>query len=286
MSSDPSISSSSLHIPQNEDQLKQKRKRTTSYTIFGLIVALIASTLVESYFLQAEANTSIANNILILAVFNIIIILLFVLIILITRNLIKVYNERKSKIIGSKFQTKLIIAFLILALVPSILLFTVASKLFSFSIGNWFNLRTEQTLQYSMDIARDYYSEFEDRALSKTKNIEFFIKNRNLYLKANREELNTLIQNKASEYNLAGIIIYDDNLKKISSAIDSLLLPDTSKLNHEILIQKSIDGEGFTEIQTIQGNKRMVVVVPLTETINKKMSIWGYILTLTPAYKN
>jgi len=285
MSSDPSISSSSLHIPQNEDQLKQKRKRTT-YTIFGLIVALIASTLVESYFLQAEANTSIANNILILAVFNIIIILLFVLIILITRNLVKVYNERKSKIIGSKFQTKLIIAFLILALVPSILLFTVASKLFSFSIGNWFNLRTEQTLQYSMDIARDYYSESEDRALSKTKNIETFIKNRNLYLKANREELHKFIQNKVAEYNLLGIIIYDDNLKKISSTINSGLLPNTSKLNHEILIQKSIDGEGLTEIQTIQGNKVMVAVVPLTETINKKLSIWGYILTLTPAYKD
>ena len=285
MSSDPSISSSSLHIPQNEDQLKQKRKRTT-YTIFGLIVALIASTLVESYFLQAEANTSIANNILILAVFNIIIILLFVLIILITRNLIKVYNERKSKIIGSKFQTKLIIAFLILALVPSILLFTVASKLFSFSIGNWFNLRTEQTLQYSMDIARDYYSEFEDRALAKTKNIETFIKDRSLYLKANREELHNLIQNKVSEYNLIGIIIYDDNLRKISSAIDPLLLPNTGKLNHKNLIQKSIDGEGLTEIQTIQGNKVMVVVVPLTEIINKKMSIWGYILTLTPAYKD
>ena len=285
MSSDRSISSSSHKTTQNEDQLKQKRKRTT-YTIFGVIVALIASTLVESYFLEAEANTSIANNILILAVFNIIIILLFVLIILITRNLVKVYNERKSKIIGSKFQTKLIIAFLILALVPSILLFAVASKLFSFSIGNWFNLRTEQTLQYSMDIARDYYSEFEDRALSKTKNIEFFIKENSLYLKTYRKELNTLIQNKTAEYNLAGIIIYDDNLKEIASKIDSTILPSTEKLSHENLIQKSIDGEGFSEIQTIQGKSLMVVVVPLTEIVNTEMTIWGYILTITPSYKN
>ena len=285
MSSDRSISSSSHQTTQNEDQLKQKRKRTT-YTIFGVIVALIASTLVESYFLEAEANTSIANNILILAVFNIIIILLFVLIILITRNLVKVYNERKSKIIGSKFQTKLIIAFLILALFPSILLFAVASKLFSFSIGNWFNLRTEQTLQYSMDIARDYYSEFEDRALSKTKNIEFFIKENSLYLRTYRKELNTLIQNKTAEYNLAGIIIYDDNLKEIASKIDSTILPSTDKLSHENLIQKSIDGEGFSEIQTIQGKSLMVVVVPLTEVVNTNMTIWGYILTITPSYKN
>ena len=45
MSSDRLTSSPSPQTPQNEDQLKQKRKRTT-YTIFGLIVALIASTLV------------------------------------------------------------------------------------------------------------------------------------------------------------------------------------------------------------------------------------------------
>ena len=144
MSSDPSTNNSPLFSLPTEEQLKKKRKRTT-YTIFGVIVALITSTLIEIYILEAEANASIANNILILAVFNIIIILLFVLIVLISRNLIKVYNERKSKIIGSKFQTKLVIAFLILALVPSILLFMVASKLFSFSIGNWFNIRTVQT---------------------------------------------------------------------------------------------------------------------------------------------
>lgn len=285
MSSDRLTSSPPPYTPPEEEQLRQKRKRTT-YTIFGVIVALIPLTLVENYFLEAEANASIANNILVLAVFNIIIILLFVLIILITRNLVKVYNERKSKIIGSKFQTKLIIAFLILALVPSILLFMVASKLFTFSIGNWFNLRTEQTLQYSMDIARDYYSELEGRALSKTKNLEHFIKSKKLYLKANRKRLHTLIQDKVAEYNLTGIIIYDNNLKKIVSKIDSTLLSPTTELNYGNLIQKSIDGEGVTEIQMTQGRNLMVVVAPLTEIVNKEIFIWGYILTLNPAYKS
>ena len=285
MSSDRSTSSSPPPTLPEEEQLRRKRKRTT-YTIFGVIVALIASTLVENYFLEAEANASIANNMLVLAVFNIIIILLFVLIILITRNLVKVYNERKSKIIGSKFQTKLIIAFLILALVPSILLFMVASKLFTFSIGNWFNLRTEQTLQYSMDIARDYYSELEGRALSKTKNLEHFIKSEKLYLKANRKRLATLVQDKVAEYDLGGIIIYDNNLKKIVSKIDPTILSPNTELNYGSLIQKSIDGEGVTEIQMSQGRNLMVVVAPLTEIVNKGISIWGYILTLNPAHKS
>jgi len=285
MSSDPSTSSPPPYKSPSEEQLGQKRKRTT-YTIFGILMALIVLTLIESYFLQAEASSSIANNILILVVFNIIIILLFVLIILITRNLVKVYNERKSKIIGSKFQTKLVIAFLILALVPTILLFMVASKLFTFSIGSWFNLRTEQTLQYSMDIARNYYSEFENRSISKTKNIEYFIKSRNLYLKKNRQHLQTLIQNKVAEYDLAGIIIYDNNLKEMASEIDSSLLSNSSKINYRNLIQKSIDGEKVTEIYRTQKERFMVVAVPLTQVVNKEVTIWGYILTLNSADKN
>ena len=126
MQSDSLINRPQNHIPPTEEQLRNKRKRTT-ITILGVFIALIGMTFLENYFLQAQSTSNIGNNITVLAVFNIILILLILLIILITRNLVKVYNERKSKIIGSKFQTKLIIAFLILALVPSILLFTVAS---------------------------------------------------------------------------------------------------------------------------------------------------------------
>jgi two-component system, NtrC family, nitrogen regulation sensor histidine kinase NtrY len=281
MQSDSLINSPPNHIPPTEEQMRDKRKRTT-ITILGVFIALIGMTFLENYFLQAQSTSNIGNNITVLAVFNIILILLILLIILITRNLVKVYNERKSKIIGSKFQTKLIIAFLILALVPSILLFTVASKLFTFSIGNWFNLQTEQTLQYSMDIARDYYSGFEKRALSKTKNIERFINSQELYLKLKRDKLRALAKEKVVEYDLTGILIYDNNLKPIVSEIDSAKLSSQTKLNFSDLIKKSIDGEGVTEIQMKHGASLMIVVVPLTETVGEKISIWGYILTLNP----
>ena len=285
MPSDPLINQPSIYIPPTEEQLRDKRKRTT-ITILGVFIALIGMTLLENYFLQAQSASTFGNNITVLAVFNIILILLFLLIILITRNLVKVYNERKSKIIGSKFQTKLIIAFLILALVPSILLFTVASKLFTVSIGNWFNLQIEQTLQYSMDIARDYYSGLEKRALSKTKNIERFINDQELYIKLNRGRLRALAQKKVVEYDLTGILIYDNNLKPIVSEIDSSKLSSQTRLNYSELIQKSLDGEGVTEIQMTHGGSLMIVVVPLTETHEGKISIWGYILTLNPVLKS
>jgi two-component system nitrogen regulation sensor histidine kinase NtrY len=285
MPSDPRTHKPLDYIPPTEKKLRDKRKRTT-LTALGVFIALIGMTFLENYFLQAQSTSAIGNNIAVLAVFNIILILIFVLIILIMRNLVKVYNERKSKIIGSKFQTKLIIAFLILALVPSILLFTVASKLFTFSIGNWFNLQIEQTLEYSMDIARSYYSDLEKRALSKTKNIERFINSEELYLKLKRDRLHTLAQQKVVEYDLAGILIYDNELKPIVRELNSSKLSSQTPLNFSELIKKSLDGEGVTEIQMTHGGSLMIVVVPLTETLDGNISIWGYILTLNPVPKS
>ena len=285
MSSDSPSNDSSTYILPTEEQLSSKRKRTT-LTALKVFASLICMTLLENYFLQAQSSSTIGNNITVLAVFNIILILLILLIVLITRNLIKVYNERKSKIIGSKFQTKLIIAFLILTLVPSILLFTVASKLFTFSIGNWFNLQIEQTLEYSMDIARSYYSDLEKRALLKTKNIERFINNEELYLKSKRERLQALVREKVTEYELMGIILYDNDLKLIVRELDSSKIPKQSSLKFTELINKSLDVESVTEIQMIQGESVMIVVAPLTEKRKGKVTIWGYIITLNPILKS
>ena len=136
MSSDPSTNKSP-YLTLSQSQVRGKR-RPTWRTIALVLLALVSSTSLEYYFLQDQSPDSIKNNLVVLLVFNIILILLFTLIVLITRNLVKLYSERKSQILGAKFQTKLITAFLILTLVPSILLFTVASKLFTLSIGSWF----------------------------------------------------------------------------------------------------------------------------------------------------
>ena len=169
MSSDPSINNPTHLTPA---QKKSRGKHHPTWrTIIWILLALLSLTSLEYYFIQQQSPASVRNNIAVLLFFNIILVLLFVLVVLITRNLIKLYNERKSRILGSKFQTKLIIAFLILTLVPSILLFTVASKLFTFSIGSWFNVKVEQTLRQSMDVAQEYYANIENRAFIHTQKL-------------------------------------------------------------------------------------------------------------------
>ncbi|MFQ5449177.1 MAG: ATP-binding protein [Nitrospinaceae bacterium] len=279
MSSDPSISRPRTPLP-SEEQNRRKRRRAR-WTIAAIFVSLVSLTTIENYFLQQKTSAPIANNIAVLALFNIILILLFILIVLITRNLVKLYNERKSRIIGSKFQTKLIMAFLILVMVPSILLFTTASKLFTYSIGSWFNLQVEQTLQRSMDVARDYYSHLEQAALLQTKKIEGFITKDNLFLQKNRKQLQALVRQKVDEYGLGGLIIYDNQRKKVTSAYNKTLELKGIHLDYQDLLQKTVEGEGVSEIRASNRNIFLVAVEPLTEPLEDKMIVWGYIVNLS-----
>jgi two-component system, NtrC family, nitrogen regulation sensor histidine kinase NtrY len=283
MSSVPSTNKRQFSQP-SEEQARKKKKRTQRI-IAAIVFSLVALTAFENYILQQKTTAPIANNIAVLAVFNIILILLFVLIVLITRNLVKLYNERKSKIIGSKFQTKLIIAFLILALVPSILLFATASKLFTYSIGSWFSLQVEQTLQRSMDVARDYYSHLEKGALSRAQKIENFIIKRELFRQKNRDQLEALAIEKVEEYDLNGLIVYDNQKQIVVSVYNQKVQPQTSA-SYQDLLKESVGGEGVSEIRTTNHGTFLVVMVPLKQTVDEKIEIWGYILTLAPIPQN
>jgi two-component system, NtrC family, nitrogen regulation sensor histidine kinase NtrY len=71
-----------------------------------------ALTVAELYVQGLQRALPLTNNIVIFAVVNLNIILLLALALLVLRNLIKLYYERRGQIIGSRFRTKLVIAFL------------------------------------------------------------------------------------------------------------------------------------------------------------------------------
>src|SRR3989338_3403340 len=83
------------------------RKKRTRWIVFGLFLLLIVLTAVEVYIQQSHISTPIASNIAVLLLVNINIILLSVLVLIVAKNLVKLYLDRKWKIIGARFRTKL-----------------------------------------------------------------------------------------------------------------------------------------------------------------------------------
>ena len=273
---------SSEHSTENfviEGQTERKSARTRKVAL-AILFSFALMTTLEVYYMGQKTSSNPADNITIVALFNVLLILLFVLLVLITRNLVKLYNERKSKIIGSKFQTKLIIAFLILALVPSLLLFAVASKLFSYSIGNWFSLQVKQSVDQSLYVAQEYYSLIEKNSRVQVRSIESLITDNQLYEKDKYGELINVLKTKLEEYQLGAVVVYDEKGKKVASVGTPAL--NSFSMKHKDLIEKSVEGEPVSEMRSLGEKTFFITVTPLTQTIKGKLTIWSYMLTLTP----
>ncbi len=283
MASDP-LTSNPRYVQLTEEQILQKKKRARR-NIAWLIVSLIVLTVLEVYFLKQQKAT-IADNINILLLFNVIIILLVLLIVMITRNLVKLYNERKSRSVGAKFQTKLILAFLILALVPATLLFLVASKLFSYSVGNWFSIQVERSLQQSMEVAREYYGHMEQKSQLHARNLEKLITQNQLYLQDRRNILQRLVETKTEEYELGGVIVYDQQGQVVVSYANQSMPQNYTNLDYADLIRDSMESESAAEMRSHTKGNYLVVVLPLKQIVEGKTSIWGYILTLSKIPKS
>src|SRR5690348_8635391 len=95
---------------------------------------------------QASLNLSFirpksAPQTILLAVVSAIIFLAFLIFALILlRILLKLYVERRSHKLGSRFKTKMVVAFLALTLVPACFLFAFSYGLLNRSIDKWFGI--------------------------------------------------------------------------------------------------------------------------------------------------
>ncbi len=177
-----------------------------SLTAFGILIQ------------QFEHPGPIVNNLLVFFLLNVNIILLIVLMVVVIRNLAKLYFERKNNILGAKFQTKLIISFILLSFLPALLLFVVASNLITQSIEGWFNVQIERSLQESLEVAQAFYD-------NSIQNSQYFAEQMSELLTDKRllreqEALYEFLRNKQREFNLGQIDVYTVNGELLARIIN------------------------------------------------------------------
>ncbi|MEE8328635.1 MAG: ATP-binding protein [Thermodesulfovibrionia bacterium] len=127
------------------------------------ILAIIITGVVLSY-LGIEHGPLLIKTGFIFIIVNIIL-YLAILIFFVVRNFVSLYAEKKQKVIGSKFRTRLVVAFVGLTLIPSALLFVLSNQLINSSIDKWFSLEVQKPINDSMDIAMIFYSKERQNVL-------------------------------------------------------------------------------------------------------------------------
>ena len=134
---------------------KKKGSRIIGALILLLIILFVV---IESIIRGTQQISPISVTNMLLSLLQIIVILLFlILLFVLGRNLVKLYLERKRKVLGSKFKTKLLVFFISLSLIPTLLLFFFASDFITRNIEQWFKTPIDKILDDTSDLTESFY---------------------------------------------------------------------------------------------------------------------------------
>jgi len=229
-----------------------KRRRRERYIIASLVLVISVFTYLATKVFDLGLDLPISNSILIFALININVILLLLLLFLTMRNLVKLLFERKKKIMGARLRTKLVLAFVILSLLPTMILFFVSVQFISSSIEYWYNLPVERSLRTSLEVGQDYYARETDEILAYGNNISRIITYHGYILVSKKDELEKYINEKRMEQRLASIKVFSKRLELRAVSKDNRI--DLSPFNYPGADAMAKSLEKGTDSQDIQSS--------------------------------
>lgn len=217
-----------------------------SRIIGTIIILLIILFFVIEFFIRRTQEFSVAR-ILLLSLEIIFILLFLILSFVLGRNLIKLFLERKRKVPGAHFKTRLFIFFISLSLIPTMLLFFFASDIISRNIEGWFETPIDQIMDDTKSLADGFYLNSKDITLHYAQQLVSAIQEQNLIDMESRLPLMAFVRNKLTEYKLDEIGIYKDD-----EELFSYLNPDLPFQYYQDLktnmIKRAHLGENLEEI--------------------------------------
>jgi two-component system nitrogen regulation sensor histidine kinase NtrY len=207
------------HMPS--DEIRRRKRERILIVIIMVIVGLLALALNRKIF--SATDFSVSHQVLIFIMININLLLLLLLIFLVFRNLVKLFYDRKRKVMGVKLRTRLVIAFITLTLLPTIVLFVFSINFITSSIEFWFNVPVEQALKNSLEIGQKIYQRTENNSQFYLKRIAYQIDKKSLINRAKSTALSRYVQVVQREFNLDAVEIYDTKAQRLFHTVSPVL---------------------------------------------------------------
>jgi len=243
----------------------RSRKKKEGLLVLIILITVGILTFIETRITDFGSDFSLSSTVLMFILINTNLLLLLALLLLVFRNLAKLYYEKKNNIFGSKLKTRLIAAFIVLALLPTTVLFFFSIQFISTSIAFWFNTPVEQTLDNSLIVGQKLYEYIEEKNEFAAKRAAFQIDSRKLLDKGNEKKLTRYSQVIQRAFNRHAVEIYTPDAKRVSLSLANEL----ESLHFGLLTSNDLTGIPVGQFsntisQTIKEGEflRTVVAIP------------------------
>src|SRR5881396_3023710 len=205
----------------------------------------------------------VASNIVIFALFNLNLIVFLLLLVLLFRNLVKLWVERRQQVIGAKFKTKLVLAFLSLAVAPAILIFIIASNFINKSIEGWFKPQVERPLDQALSVAQTYYANLERTALRHGQHLARTIDRENLLTEDRREALATYLTEQQDLLSISTLTVFNGRGQELVHVKDPILGDLATRELSEVQLKRGLAGQEVTTVRELTSGDLIEAVTPI-----------------------
>ena len=187
-----------------------------------------------------------------------------VLTLLLSRNLIKAYFERRHRLVGSGFRTKLIAAFIGFSLIPTVLLAFVASGIVNKVVDLWFSEQIEKVMKDSYEVARMQHAGHIALAVNSARAIGQELFREDMLIPEQRDLLIAAIARKRTEYGVAGIEVFSNKMETLTKSLDANVPAGVLDLPISQLVLQVINGkQEFTSVQEAQSGRLVRAGIPV-----------------------
>ncbi len=184
--------------------------KKSGYVLRASIFFSIAFLVSLAIYWNRPEYKDVGNNLLIFSIVNFNLVLLILLAFLVGRNVVKLIFDRRRRILGSKLRLRLVTAFVGLTLVPTIIVFVLASGLLSRALDDWFSNQVETAVHSAMSIGRNHYELLKVKTAKVTEMIKVEIETKPLVY---REKiiLSQYLEKAILNHDISGVQIFKSN---------------------------------------------------------------------------
>jgi two-component system nitrogen regulation sensor histidine kinase NtrY len=246
------------------DTTKQEETTGIKGIIAVIVLLLLTAAAIVLQIRYRGFEGPLSDNLLILILINANFLLLASVIFLIVRSLWKLSVERRSKVLGAKFRTKLVAAFVSLSFIPTVLLFVIGSGMYTRGIERLFSLRLETALQDSVSVSQSYYDRLRGQALAFGRQISRQMSDQRLVERFDTPVLKEYLAKKAAEYDIGAVELFGEKRAILVRSVTAQFPARTFTATPADLIEQAYAGSEATGVSDL-GKKGEIIraVVPL-----------------------
>ncbi|MDT3776388.1 ATP-binding protein [Nitrospira sp. MA-1] len=257
-------------IPSHSSSSKQKRHHYRPvWIVLVLLLPCLALTLYYARYglsgpLQPDSILPSPSYALVLFLVYLDSVGLVALTLLLSRNLIRAFFEKRHKLLGKGFRSKLVAAFIGFALIPTVLLALVASGVISEVIDVWFNDQIMHVLRDSEEVAHLYQEERESLTADTARAISKEIFREDILKPEHRELLRAIMARMQQEYHLAGVEVFSPKMETLARMMDPKLSDAVLSLPVGQLVLHVLDtGQPMSSAQEAPVGKLIRAAAPI-----------------------